>query len=91
MENAVHMFDSDNDQCSKCRKIFLPGEAIDIRTNFNKITESPEALADFLSRTIQLYDGRIKWAGKTEPFQTFDTKSEAVTATLAWLNQEAKK
>ncbi len=58
--------------------------------NFARVTKNPEMLAEFLTRTVKLHDGRVKWVGKTEPFQTFENKSEAIAATIAWLKQEGE-
>ena len=61
-------------------------------TNFEKITESPEALAEQL--VYSSWDGfnGNRWSGIVNGIRyAFNTKEEAVTATLEWLNKEAEE
>lgn len=61
-------------------------------TNFDRITESPEAMAEQLVYSYyDEFDGD-KWFGVTGKGirESFNTKEEAITATLKWLNMEAE-
>lgn len=62
-------------------------------TNFEQITESPEALAENL--VYHRYDefGSDEWFGVTGDGirESFKTRENAVIATLVWLKNEVKK
>ena len=62
-------------------------------TNFEQITESPEALAERL--VYHRYDefGSDEWFGVTGDGirESFKTRKDAVIATLGWLNKEVEK
>ena len=63
---------------------------VSLKTNFDRITESPEALAEQL--VYSSWDGfhGDRWSGIVNGIRfAFNTKKEAVTATLKWLNEEA--
>lgn len=58
-------------------------------TNFDRITESPEAMAEKL--VYSAWDGfhGDRWSGIVNGIRfAFNTKEEAITATLKWLNKE---
>ena len=62
-------------------------------TNFEKITESPEALAEkVVYSAFDEFDGN-EWFGITgnKIRESFKNKEEAVAATLEWLNEEVEK
>lgn len=62
-------------------------------TNFEKITESPEAMAEHLVYSYyDEFDGD-EWFGVTGDGirESFKTRDEAVIATLEWLGKEAEK
>lgn len=66
---------------------------VQLKTNFDRITESQEALAKQLVYSYyDEFDGD-KWFGVTGKGirESFNTKEEAITATLKWLNMEAEK
>ena len=62
-------------------------------TNFEQITESPEALAEQL--VYHYYDefNGDEWFGVTGDGirESFKTRDEAVIATLEWLGKEVEK
>ena len=62
---------------------------VEARTNFDRITESPEAMAEKL--VYSAWDGfhGYRWSGIVNGIRfAFNTKEEAITATLKWLNKE---
>lgn len=70
-------------------------------TNFEKITESPEALAEFFvyAEVEDYFDDNRNyhvlskaWLSKIiDDSVAFRTKEEAVAATIKWLNKEAEE
>lgn len=62
-------------------------------TNFEQITESPEALAEQM--VYSAWDGfnGYLWSGvkSTGIRHAFKTKEDAVAATLKWLNEEVEE
>lgn len=65
-------------------------------TNFEKITESPEALADAIVRLwvreVRSFPAFV-WLGikDNESYESFNKREEAVSATLEWLGKEVEK
>ena len=65
-------------------------------TNFDRITESPVALADAIVR-LWVKGARsfpeFVWLGikDNESYESFNKREEAVSATLDWLNKEVEK
>lgn len=62
-------------------------------TNFEKITASPEALADAIVRLWVRYTREFPsfvWLGikDNENYESFNKREEAVSATLVWLEKE---
>lgn len=65
-------------------------------TNFERITESQEALADAIVRLWVRYTREFPqfvWLGikDNESYESFKTRGEAVIATLEWLGKEVEK
>ena len=65
-------------------------------TNFEKITASPEALADAIVRLwvreVRSFPAFV-WLGikDNESYESFNKREEAVSATLEWLGKEVEK
>lgn len=65
-------------------------------TNFERITESPAALADAIVR-LWVKGARsfpeFVWMGikDNESYESFNKREEAVSTTLDWLNKEVEK
>lgn len=65
---------------------------IETKTNFDRITESQEALAEqMVYSAFDEFDGN-EWFGITgnKIRESFKNKEEAVAATLKWLNEEVE-
>lgn len=83
---------SDIPECSKaCRKDGRSVVFVEAKRNFEKITASPEALAERLVYVV--YD---KYSDGTEWMSvivngTWGSRKEAVAATLEWLGKEVEK
>lgn len=65
-------------------------------TNFERITESPAALADAIVRLwvreVRSFPAFV-WLGikDNESYESFNKREEAVSTTLDWLNKEVDK
>lgn len=66
---------------------------LEVKTNFDHITESPEALAEKL-----VYSSEDEWYGKQymaivgdDICEWFRTRDQAVSATLEWLKKEVEE
>lgn len=80
---------SDIPECSKaCRKDGRSVVFVEAKRNFEKITASPEALAGFL-----VYRAGNHWFGciSMKENRSFDSRGEAITATLIWLEREVEE
>lgn len=80
---------SDIPECSKaCRKDGRSVVFVEAKRNFEKITASPEALANFL-----VYRVGDLWFGCTSMKEnwSFDSRGEAITATWMWLEREVEE
>lgn len=80
---------SDIPECSKaCRKDGRSVVFVEAKRNFEKITASPEALANFI-----VYRVGDLWFGCTgmKENQSFDSLGEAFAATLDWLEKEVEE
>ena len=65
-------------------------------TNFERITESPAALADAIVRLWVRYTREFPlfvWLGikDNESYESFNKREEAVSTTLDWLNKAVEK
>lgn len=66
---------------------------VEARTNFDRITESPEALAkQMVYPSLDEFYGEV-WFGITgnKIRESFKNKEEAVAATLKWLKEEVEE
>lgn len=80
---------SDIPECSEaCRKDGRSVVFVEAKRNFEKITASPEALANFL-----VYRAGNHWFGCTgmKENRSFDSRGEAITATQDWLEREVEE
>lgn len=80
---------SDIPECSKaCRKDGRSVVFVEAKRNFEKITASPESLANFL-----VYRAGNHWFGCTsmKENRSFDSRGEAITATQEWLEREVEE
>lgn len=90
-ENAATPFDWDY-RCNNCGNIFPMEEAVkvDDRPLFDRITESPETLADKLVFWMSLHkaDGTVEWyAVSTVAKGKWNTRAEALAATIEKLKE----
>nr|DAM72235.1 MAG TPA: hypothetical protein [Caudoviricetes sp.] len=76
-------------ECSEeCRKDGRSVVFVEAKRNFEKITASPEALANFL-----VYRVGDLWFGCTsmKENRSFDSRGEAIAATQEWLEREVEE
>ena len=63
---------------------------VQLNTNFDRITESPEALAEKLVYSVWDEFNGYRWTSSVIQY-AYKRRREAVTATLEWLNKEVEE
>lgn len=94
LNNECENFNDDIPRCEAIdRKDGKNVYFLEVKTNFDHITESPEALAEKL-----VYSSEDEWYGKQymaivgdDICEWFRTRDQAVAATLEWLKKEKEE